>query len=121
MRKPDRNLTVAETSSLNFRLAADEDLQRLLDITISGVKANDDSYYGHQLYCSPDKYCAVLPARLKMYSRNDFFTCVVAEITLEEGTKVVVGFMVLGWFENCRHEDGTWTLKTGVLPRVVDL
>jgi hypothetical protein len=69
--------------------------------------------HGHRLQCSPEKYWA-FPSKLKLYTRSDFFICVVAKVvTLKKGASLIVEFIVLGYFEDYRLLDSGWNLQGG--------
>ncbi|KAK4039368.1 hypothetical protein C8A01DRAFT_36666 [Parachaetomium inaequale] len=120
----DVNLPPTFSHNLKFRLAVEEDREALEEISMYAVTPSDGSIHGHQLACVPEEYWDEFPRRMEMITKNDFFTCVVAEFVgqgfrIPDGT--ILGYTVWGWAEYTKDDDGGTTVKMGMLPRVFEL
>ncbi|KAL2169413.1 hypothetical protein VTG60DRAFT_6042 [Thermothelomyces hinnuleus] len=109
---------------LHFRLATEEDVETLEKMSDDSAALDEGSLHGFQKACRPTGHLLALLRRAKMYTENNFFTCVIAEYIgdnpcIPRGT--VVGYSIWGWVEYIEDDEGGLTVRMGMLPRVLDL
>lgn len=111
--------TAASRPKLEFRLALKQDLDELTEVTNAAVTPDDRCGLGLQLLHTPDKYRERLPKLMKAFTKNNCYTCIVAEATDGKGAKSILGYAVWGWVEYDRHaNNGNGVVQGGILPRV---
>ncbi|KAL2161004.1 hypothetical protein VTH06DRAFT_8717 [Thermothelomyces fergusii] len=108
---------------LRLRLATEEDVETLEKLSDDAASLDEGSLHGFQKACRPTGHALSLLRRAKMYTENDFFTCVVAEYAgdnpcIPPGT--VLGYSVWGWVEYIEDDEGGLTVWMGMVPRVME-
>jgi hypothetical protein len=87
--------------NIELRLASENDLDRLKEITTVAVQPNDGSINGQRLKCHPDAYWANFEPGLRAFACNESRTCIVAETKNEAGSMpTIVGYCVWIWVEH---------------------
>jgi hypothetical protein len=114
--------TAADRPNLQFRLAVEQDLDELTEVTEAAVTPDEKCDLGFQLLHTPDEYRERLPKLMKTFAKNHCCTCIVAEATDQQGVKSIAGYAVWSWVEYDKNaNNGNGAVKGGMLPRVREI
>ncbi|KAL2198411.1 hypothetical protein P885DRAFT_58976 [Corynascus similis CBS 632.67] len=123
--RDDYDIPLPPVPRLQFRLAMERDLDVLEKMSDEAAKLDPDSYRGFQKQCRPTGYLLALLRTTKLYTENNFFTCVVAECATDDHPLIpqgtILGYSVWGWVEYLEDDEGGVTVRMGMLPRVFEL